>query len=246
MLFHKTPYYNKGYRTNISIKNTFCPVIDKYHVDVVFNGHDHASSRTYPIFNDQIMQNPSEGTVYYVTGRSGEKYYPDLTRKVWDAAFYDPQDQPDYQTVELAGKTLTIKCFKQDGTLVDTFVIDKDHPEKNTSTKELLPPKFHTAKDNAVIGADLKLVLYGNYAAGSSSKAEETNGKIYVDIQSITSSSEGSYDAVAKALTVKEKKYQFTDGMLDGKGSKVSIDALNSMGFSCRYDTKYNMVFVEK
>ena len=246
VLFHKTPYYNKGNRTNTLIKNVFCPVFDKYHVDVVFNGHDHATSRTYPIYRDELMQNPSEGTVYYVTGRSGEKYYPDLTKKVWDAAFFDPQDQPDYQTVELDGRKLTIKCFKQDGTLVDTYVIDKDHPEINTSAGELLPPKFHTAKDNPVIGADLKLVVYGNYAAGSSSKAEEISGKIYVDILSIASASEGSYDAVAKTLTIKEKKIQFKDDMLDSKGSMVSIDALAGLGFSCRYDVKFAMVFVEK
>jgi acid phosphatase type 7 len=246
VLFHKTPYYNKGNRTNTLIKKVFCPVFDTYHVDVVFNGHDHASSRTYPIFRDELMQNPSEGTIYYVTGRSGEKYYPDLTKKVWDAAFFDPQDQPDYQTVELDGRKLTIKCFKQDGTLVDTYVIDKDHPEKNTGAGDLLPPKFHTAKDNPVIGADIKLVVYGNYAAGSSSKAEEINGKIYVDILSIASSAEGSYDASARTLTIKEKKIQFTDGMLDSKGSKVSIEALTGLGFSCRYDAKFAMVFVEK
>jgi acid phosphatase type 7 len=246
VLFHKTPYYNKGNRTNTLLKRIFCPVFDTYHVDVVFNGHDHATSRTYPIYQDEIMQTPSEGTIYYVTGRSGEKYYPDLTRKVWDAAFFDPQDQPDYQTVELNGKKLTIKCFKQDGTLVDTFIIDKEHPEMSTSVNELLPPKFHTAEDNTLIGADLKLVVYGNYAAGSSSKAEEINGKIYVDIDSIAASSEGSYDAATKILTIKEKKFQFTEGMLDTKGGKVTIEALNSFGFSCRYDTIFNMVFVER
>ena len=183
VLFHKTPYYNKGNRANTLIKKVFCPVFDKYHVDVVFNGHDHATSRTYPIYKDAFMQNPEEGTVYYVTGRSGEKYYPDLTRKVWDAAFFDPQDQPDYQTVELNGRRLTIRCFKQDGTLVDTYIIDKDHPEESTSVHELLPPKFHTAKGNAAIGADPKL---------------------------------------------------------------VALDALTGLGFSCRYDQKFGMVFVER
>ena len=243
VLFHKPPYY-MSHRANTLIKKIFCPVFDTYHVDVVFNGHDHGTSRTYPIHRDEFMQNPAEGTVYYVTGRSGEKYYPDLTRKVWDAAFFDAQDQPDYQTVELDGRRLTIKCFKQDGTLVDTYLIDKDHPEKSTSAHELLPPKFQRAKDS--VGADLKLVVFGNYAPGSSSKAEKINEKIYVDLQSIATSSKGIYDPAARLLTLKERKFQLTEDMLDGKGGKIALDALTGLGFSCRYDEKFNMVFVER
>jgi acid phosphatase type 7 len=143
VLFHKAPYHNKGNRANTLVKDTFGPIFDKHHVDVVFNGHDHASARTYPIFHNQLQQHPAQGTVYYTTGRSGEKYYTDLIKKVWNAQFFDPRDQPDYQTVELAGRKVTIKCFKQDGRLVDTYIIDKDHPENNTSNKEPLPPKIH-------------------------------------------------------------------------------------------------------
>jgi acid phosphatase type 7 len=214
VLFHKTPYSNKVNRENTLLKKVFCPVLDTHHVDVVFNGHDHASSRTYPIYRDEIMRNPSEGTVYYVTGRSGEKYYSDLTRKVWNAAFFDPQDQPDYQTVELDGRELTIKYFKQDGTLIDTYIIDKDHPEKNTSAGELPPPKLTSVKDNPVIGTDLKIVVFGNYTDGNSGTEEEMNGKIDADKLSIASHTEGSYDAVAHILTINEKKYQCKDDVL--------------------------------
>jgi acid phosphatase type 7 len=245
VLFHKPPHSNKGNRPNTFIKKIFCPIFDKYHVDVVFNGHDHASSRTYPIYKDEIKQSPSDGTVYYITGRSGEKYYSDLTRKVWDAAFFDPQDQPDYQTVELDGRKMTIKCFKQDGTLVDVYIIDKDHPEKNTSANELLPRKFHSVKNSAVIGAGLKPVVYGKSALGSSNKIEEVDGEIYIDIQSIAASSNGDYDTAAKTMTIRGTKYQFRDDMLDGKG-KVSIDALNSLGLFYRYNAKYFMVFAKR
>ena len=228
------------------IKEILCPVIDKYHVDVVFNGHDHGTSRTYPIRRDEFMQNPAEGTVYYVTGRSGEKYYPDLTRKVWDAAFYDSRDQPDYQTVELDGKQLTIRCFKQEGTPVDTYVIDKDHPENNTSAREPLPLNVYAAKGNAVIGPEVKLVVFGNYAPGGPGRVAEINGRIYVDLQSVAASSEGLYDAAAKTLVIGKKKTRLTADMLDGNGGMITLDALTGLGFSCRYDKKLNMVFVEK
>jgi hypothetical protein len=214
VLFHKTPYSNKINRENTLLKKVFRPVIDTHHVDVVFNGHDHASSRTYPMYRDGIMRNPSEGTVYYVTGRSGEKYYSDLTEKAWNAAFFDPQDQPDYQTVELDGRKLTIKCFRQDGTLVDTYIIDKDHPERSTGVGEPPPLKADSAKENPVRGTDLKIVVFGNYAGGHSGK-EETTGEINGDTSSIASQMEGRYDAVAKILTMNEKKYRCRDDLLN-------------------------------
>lgn len=100
VFFHKTPYYNKATRTNEDIKATFGPIFDKYHVDVVFNGHDHCVARTYSIYNDSLVDSPAKGTVYYVTGRSGNNYSNDLSQKVWDNFFYNPQDQPNYLVAE--------------------------------------------------------------------------------------------------------------------------------------------------
>ncbi|MBP2651047.1 MAG: metallophosphoesterase [Firmicutes bacterium] len=217
VFFHKTPYYNKGNRSNILLKEVFTPVFDQYHVDVVFNGHDHATSRTFPIYHDEFVQSPAQGTVYYVTGRSGAKYYGDLTPKVWDAKFFDPQDQPDYQIVELDGKKLTIKAFKQDGTLVDTYVIDKEHPQNNTSNTENLPSRYNTKQEIPAIGNSLKLILFGNMSNGRTSTATLVNGKAYADINTIAAYAGGTYDADNKVLNIPlapQKKFQLTDDML--------------------------------
>lgn len=248
VFFHKTPYYTKGMRSNPLIKQILCPIFEEFHVDVVFNGHDHSLSRTYPIHNDEFMQSPTEGTVYYITGRSGAKYYPDLTPKVWDAKFHDPQDEPCYETVDLDGSRVAIRAFKQDGTSLDTYVIDKAHPEADTSLHELLPTRYNTAKDQPDIGRSVKLVVFGNFAYGRYSKAKIQNGKAYADIQTIATYVEGHYDPATKTLTVplsSHKKFQLTDAMLADKGTKVSIDALNDLGWANHYDKKFNMVFVD-
>jgi len=238
VFFHKTPYYNKGNRTNVLLKETFCPLFDQYHVDVVFSGHDHATSRTYPLRNGQFVQSPADGTVYYVTGRSGAKYYGDLTPKVWDARFYDPQDQPDYQTVELAGGVLTIKAFRQDGSLLDQYVIDKDHPENSTSIREPLPSKYRSENP--------KLILFGNMALGGRNQAAIVNTKAYADLRAIALAADGDYAPEKRALVLPKTAYELTADMLTGDGSKVSIDALNGMGWFNHYDPAYNMVFIEK
>ncbi len=125
VLFHKPPYNNKLGRPNPAVKAAFCPVFDKYHVDVVFNGHEHAIYRTYPIKGDKIQKKPRDGTIYYTTGRSGAKYYNDVKPTDWDAFSYNPKDQPCYETVEANSYMLTITAWKQDGTMIDKFAINK-------------------------------------------------------------------------------------------------------------------------
>ena len=103
VFWHKTPYSTKAYRTNEAIKAAFDSILDKHHVDIAFNAHDHAYSRTYPINNDTIVGSPALGTVYVITGRSGAKYYNDNVPKVFDANFFDPQDMPNYIVVDVNG-----------------------------------------------------------------------------------------------------------------------------------------------
>jgi acid phosphatase type 7 len=123
--FHKTPYDIRKSRDNPTIKSAFCPILEKYHVDVVFNGHDHGISRTLPMKNDVSMQKPSQGTIYYVVGRSGTKTYKDLEKKAYNTYFYDPQDQPNYLVVDVNPQQLSINVFKQDRTLLNNFFLDK-------------------------------------------------------------------------------------------------------------------------
>lgn len=139
VFFHKTPYYNKAERSNENVKKAFAPVIDKHHVDVVINGHDHGYSRTYPIYNDEFVGSPDKGTVYLVTGRSGNKYYTDLSQKVWDAFFHDPQAEPNYVVVTANGPKLVISAYTQSGSCIDVYTIDK--VAKTDSPRTILPGK---------------------------------------------------------------------------------------------------------
>lgn len=246
VFFHKTPYYNKATRTNEAVKKIFTPVIEKHHVDVVFNGHDHGVSRTYAMNNGKYYTDYSKGTVYYVTGRSGAKYYPDLSTKMWDAFFYDPNEMPNYETVQINGGKLTINCYKQDGTLVDNFVIDKDNP--SNSTAAVLPPVFNVNTANpqiAEIGADPRLVLFGVPIPFGSNQAEVINGKAYANPSLIAMYMGASYDAASMTLTLGKTAYTFTADQLSKKGN-ISIDALNAKGFTCEYNTQFNTVMVEK
>ncbi|NMM63112.1 metallophosphoesterase family protein [Clostridium sp. P21] len=244
--FHKTPYYNKASRANVSLKNIISPIIEKHHVDVVLNGHDHGVSRTFPINNGKYYTDYSKGTVYYVTGRSGAKYYGDLSSKVWDAFFFDPQDMPSYEVADVKGNVLTINAYKQDGGLVDSFTIDKDHPQN--STKVVLPAAYNVDMNNkelAAIGADPRLVIYGTPIAFGSNQTEIANGKAYVNPLYIAMYLGGTYDSSSLKLTIDKQTYSFNSKDFSSK-KNISLDALTKAGFNCSYNTQFNMVMIDK
>jgi len=125
VLMHKPPYFNNPMSMNKSVKAAFCPVFDKYHVDVVFNAHDHVIARTYPIKNDKFYRDPKDGTVYYITGRSGAKHYDLLFSAPWDEFFYNPKKEPCYISVKIDKNKLNIAVYNQDGSAIDSYSIVK-------------------------------------------------------------------------------------------------------------------------
>ncbi|MDP4145920.1 MAG: metallophosphoesterase [Bacillota bacterium] len=239
VMFHKTPYYNKKTRNNPAVKDIFTPVIEKHHVDVVFNGHDHGLSRTFAINGDKYYTDYSKGTVYYVTGRSGNKYYTDLGNKVWDASFIDAQDSPTYEVAEVVNGKLTIKAYKYSTTnssystptLVDILVIDKDNPANSTPMTLSKSDKTQLAVAGSIV---------------PSYNPEVVNNKAYVDPSKIASWYGGTYDAATFTLTVNKKNYVFTAGdLLNNDPTKVNLDALYNAGIDCKYNADLNCVLVE-
>jgi hypothetical protein len=123
--FHRSPYGLRAGEANPAIKAAFSPIIEKYHVDVVFSGHDHGVGRTFPIKGGKYMADPAQGTVYYLTGRSGTKTYPDVKAQPWSAFARNTLDQPNHVVVDVADTVLTITAVKVDGTVIDTYTIEK-------------------------------------------------------------------------------------------------------------------------
>lgn len=125
VFIHKSPYEIKDDRSNEAIRAALCPTLEKNHADLVLCGHDHGIARTWPMKNGARMSKPSQGTIYFTTGRSGDKTYKDLSKRAWNSFLYNPLAQPNYLVVEVNDMKLTVRTVNQDGTPIDTFVIDK-------------------------------------------------------------------------------------------------------------------------
>ncbi len=125
VFLHRPPYHNKMGGANNNIKMAFVPILDKFHVDVAFTAHEHAYARTYPLYNEQVVDSPDKGTIYVATGRSGTKTYKDTAINEWNTFFYNPLDEPNYLVVEIEGNVLNVKTYKQSGILIDDWSIQK-------------------------------------------------------------------------------------------------------------------------
>lgn len=152
-----------AYHFPICYSGTDCQNYDAYPVmtesfetyDIVFSGHEHNFSRSFPLRQESLYDKPSEGTVHYMLGNGGGT--PPGARtisKVWHAAFY-PQEVPDGMVciVEIDGNKMTLTSLLDDGRIADKCVIDKDRDE---ITPYALAPTFNKTR-MMFKGADLGL-----------------------------------------------------------------------------------------
>lgn len=280
VMFHKPPYYNDQLRTNADMKN-FQPIFDKYHVDVVFNGHDHAQSRTVPVKYDAknkinvFAQSPADatkyqykgktykynGTVYITAGRSSNNCKPDVGLKVWNAFIYDTHRLPVYNTVEVNQGKLTVKCFEQDGNLIDNYVIDKDHPENSTPAYASMPNGAYNS--SADPSSELpRMILYGQ-PINFGYAPKKANNTWYIDFNILYDYTRSDFNGKTDKFDSTTNKWQFDDFsfdndliknkvaqlndsmFLDSTKSMISIDALKRLGFSCEYHPETNTIMIE-
>jgi hypothetical protein len=93
--FDHRPFYSTGKRHGAD--HTYVkwvrPVLEKYHVNVVFSGHEHEYERTLPLLNgvtrstNRTTWAQSAGIEYVVTGGGGAPIYNDFgAAQPWDAA----------------------------------------------------------------------------------------------------------------------------------------------------------------
>jgi predicted phosphodiesterase len=96
------------------------PLLLKYGVDVVFQGHDHDYERTVPLNMGQPDE--AEGIVYLTLGGGGSTPYIQRRNADWSEKFL-----PTYHfaVVQVADKALTMSVYDKDGEVIDTLEIQK-------------------------------------------------------------------------------------------------------------------------
>jgi predicted phosphodiesterase len=117
-VFYHQAIYSSGLHGHeswvLAKQQLLAPIFEQYHVDVVFNGHDHDYERTRPISD----------VVYIVSGGGGGPLYP------VEPQSFSAYTESTYHTVfaTLTGCTLTLQAIKPDGTIFDSTMLSKNCP----------------------------------------------------------------------------------------------------------------------
>lgn len=129
LTFHHPIFSSAEGRDNQEVRNKLLPIIQKYNVDLVLQGHDHTYARGQ-VVNRQSGQKvvDPDSTTVFVNSVSGPKMY-ESSSAVWDnnGAQVDKavQNTQLYQLVHVDGNVLRYDARTATGKPFDTFEIRK-------------------------------------------------------------------------------------------------------------------------
>jgi 3',5'-cyclic AMP phosphodiesterase CpdA len=131
IVMHHHPLYSTGNdRDNVELRDALLPLYDKYHVDLVLQGHDHYYGRTKKLFNNAVVDPAAPGTVYAVSV-SGSKMYRKNPK--FESLMVKLQgDTQLYQVIEVSPERLGYTSYTASGETIDGFSLLKDKDGKTT------------------------------------------------------------------------------------------------------------------
>jgi len=120
---HQTFYSVAKDRDYPELRSKVAPILDRYHVDLVLQGHDHMYSRSRKLFGGRVVGPAEPGTIYVVSV-SGSKMYEVSDRYAALMEKMIPQVQL-YHVVGVDGDRLMFESYTADGRRVDAFSLVK-------------------------------------------------------------------------------------------------------------------------
>jgi hypothetical protein len=141
LTFHHPVYSTAAKRDNPKIRAAWMPLIDKYAVDLVLQGHDHTYGRTYPLkAGTQVgLANPG-GTVYAVSV-SGPKMY-EISTSTQQLMERRAEDTQFYQVISVENDKLEYESYTAGGQLYDAFTLTKTPKGNRFATRKDLPAEL--------------------------------------------------------------------------------------------------------
>ena len=153
------------------LRDTYHPLFDKYHVDLVLQGHDHNYQRSYPIkYNstnpftpiitdtnqDNNYTNPA-GTIFAIVGTGGIGLYH--LSNATESAYLAYKQSSSFGFLSVAiinnGATLKANFYDNDGDIEDQFTVTKSKNTFFSSSSLRLPATLTTNGEECTTGWDI-------------------------------------------------------------------------------------------
>lgn len=100
------------------VRNYIAPILDKYSVPLVLNGHEHSYQRSAPITGGRVAAR-GEGTLYITTGGGGADLHPVSQAETVEIA----ESVHHFLTCNVSGTKLKIQAVRLDGSELDSFTV---------------------------------------------------------------------------------------------------------------------------
>lgn len=126
VVFHHPVYSVKANRDNENLRVNFQPIFNKYKVDLVLQGHDHAYGRGMK--NIPMPGKKELSGTMYVVSMSGSKMYEENKQEWMDKSGGNEQL---YQIITVDGDKLSYKSYKATGEIFDAFELIKQKKGNN-------------------------------------------------------------------------------------------------------------------
>jgi uncharacterized protein (TIGR03437 family) len=100
------------------VRAWIAPILDKYSVPLVLNGHEHSYQRSFPMRGGAVAS-PGQGTLYVTTGGGGAELHPVFPSDWIERGTSDFH----YVCVGVNGGRLEMKARLRDGSEIDSFAL---------------------------------------------------------------------------------------------------------------------------
>jgi 3',5'-cyclic AMP phosphodiesterase CpdA len=118
------PFYNTGSDHDTkSVRIALLPIIDKYNVDLVLQGHDHTYARTFKLREGRVVPVDEKGTVFVVSV-SGPKAYA-LNTQFKDLMAKIGEKISSFQVISVEANKLSFTAYTAAGAVYDSFELRK-------------------------------------------------------------------------------------------------------------------------
>jgi len=127
VMFHHPAYSSDPTQDHAALRSAWVPIFDRYHVDLVLQGHEHAYLRTYPLRAGRRVARAADGTIYLISV-SGSKMYEQAQRPYTEVGF---TNTATFSTIDLVpaatggGGWLAYRAYDSWGRVRDEFAITK-------------------------------------------------------------------------------------------------------------------------
>ncbi len=120
---HQTMYAMAKGREYAEMREALAPLYEKYHVDLVLQGHDHLYARSHKLAGGKVVAPEAPGVVYAISVSGPKMYEMDERYLPLMAKTYVKKQL--FQVIEVAPDHLTYTSYSIDGAVADAFELSK-------------------------------------------------------------------------------------------------------------------------